>query len=346
MCNIAGYSGKKQAAPILMEMLEKQAPYDGDMCTGIATIHEGKLHYRKIVGDVATFIRETDVLQLPGTIGIAHTRPSYGAVAPHPSLNDNETIAIVTNGTTPITKHSPDWSAAADMLDAAGYDITPLSTDTKKAHPRLSRNGMFVGYGQLRAKLLDYFINQGHTLEEAMVLTCDHVFTDTILVMLHISQPDRIYVTRNTRPMNVVLEDGEMYMATTRYGLPEHLKNEPIMLPLQRACYVTREGITVTDAKMQKEPVSEMTPYTYAEGYKRFEALLTSEKAPMYFDELEFAADEMRDLWPGDHTCVQHARLVYDMLWQFDREGRLKREMRVQERTGGTRRRWYFQLDK
>jgi hypothetical protein len=53
---------------------------------------------------------------------------------------------------------------------------------------------------------------------------------------------------------------------------------------------------------------------------------------------------EMRDLWEGDHTCVQHARLVYDMLWRFDREGRLKREMRVQERPDGTRRRWYFWL--
>ena len=50
MCNIAGYSGSKQAAPILLEMLRKQQAYDGDVCTGVATIHEGKLHYRKIVG--------------------------------------------------------------------------------------------------------------------------------------------------------------------------------------------------------------------------------------------------------------------------------------------------------
>ena len=87
-----------------------------------------------------------------------------------------------------------------------------------------------------------------------------------------------------------------------------------------------------------------MTPYTYAEGYRRIEALLKSEKAPLYFDELEFAIGDMRDLWPGDHTLVQHARLVYDLLWQFDQEGRLQREMRVQERTDCTRHRWYFSL--
>jgi hypothetical protein len=74
--------------------------------------------------------------------------------------------------------------------------------------------------------------------------------------------------------------------------------------------------------------------------------LLKSEKAPMYFDDLEFAAGrEMRDLWEGDHTFVQHARLVYDMLWQFDQEGRLKREMRIQDCDGVPRHRWYFWLE-
>ena len=54
MCNIAGYSGSRQAASILLEMLRKQQPYDGDMSTGVATIHEGKLYYKKLVGDVTT----------------------------------------------------------------------------------------------------------------------------------------------------------------------------------------------------------------------------------------------------------------------------------------------------
>ena len=47
MCNIAGYIGNRQAAPILLEMLRRQQPYDGDMSTGIATLHEGKLYYKK-----------------------------------------------------------------------------------------------------------------------------------------------------------------------------------------------------------------------------------------------------------------------------------------------------------
>ena len=65
----------------------------------------------------------------------------------------------------------------------------------------------------------------------------------------------------------------------------------------------------------------------------------------MYFDELELVLNKMRDLWPGDGTLVQHARLVYDLLWQFDKEGRLKRETRAQQLYGGTRYRYYFWLE-
>ena len=75
MCNIAGYAGDRQAAPILLEMLRAQQDFDGGLSTGVATIHEGKLHYRKLVGNVDDLIRNTDVLELPGSIGISHSRP-------------------------------------------------------------------------------------------------------------------------------------------------------------------------------------------------------------------------------------------------------------------------------
>ena len=70
MCIIAGYSGNRRAAPILIDMLKKTEYIDGGLSTGIATIHEGKLYMRKVVGDVDTLLAETDALDLPGTTGI------------------------------------------------------------------------------------------------------------------------------------------------------------------------------------------------------------------------------------------------------------------------------------
>ena len=109
--------------------------------------------------------------------------------------------------------------------------------------------------------------------------------------------------------------------------------------------------MTVCPERMDAPPVSELTPYSYAEGCRRIEAILRSDRAPLYFDELELEIGKnMRDLFPGDHSVLQHARLLYDLLFELDREGRLKKELREQtcKIEGGKtmlRHRWYFGLD-
>nr|MBQ4320224.1 hypothetical protein [Clostridia bacterium] len=100
MCNIAGYTGNKQAAPILIEMLKREQYMDGGVCTGIATIHEGKLYHTKVVGNVDVLLETTDALNFPGTVGIAHSRPSgTDSRHAHPFVDRNENLAIVLNGT-------------------------------------------------------------------------------------------------------------------------------------------------------------------------------------------------------------------------------------------------------
>ena len=352
MCNIAGYAGTKQAAPILLEMLRKQEPYDGDMSTGIATIHEGKLHYRKITGTVDEMIANTDVLDLPGTIGIAHTRPgvSMDGVPYHPFLNPEKTLALVTNGTTPTTKYAPQWTEAALMLKNAGYDFVhkdPIPEDKPLAHPYLEETRQFLCVAEERALLVDYYSKQGMPLTQALAKTSDIMISDNATVFLTEQDPDHFYALRTTRPLLIAMEDGQTYMATARFGLPEHLAQEAAYLPLQNACVIGRDGYAVTPDKMTVEAVSDMTPYSFKEAYAKFEEFLTSEKAPVYFDQLEYFADELRYIWPGDHTYVQNARLVYDMLWQFEQEGRLCKELRTQNlKNGRSRRRWYFWLDK
>jgi hypothetical protein len=72
----------------------------------------------------------------------------------------------------------------------------------------------------------------------------------------------------------------------------------------------------------------EPTEYTFTEGYKRISALLEGKRdAPLHFDDLEFAVwREMRDLFEGNHTLIQDARLVYDVLWRLHEEGRLRQK--------------------
>lgn len=70
-------------------MTARQEGFAGGYYTGLATIAQGKLHYRKVIGDVATLIRETDAMDLSGTVGIVHSRSkSSGDVGwVHPFIN-------------------------------------------------------------------------------------------------------------------------------------------------------------------------------------------------------------------------------------------------------------------
>ncbi|MBQ7034845.1 MAG: glutamine--fructose-6-phosphate aminotransferase, partial [Clostridia bacterium] len=78
MCNIAGYVGDRPAAPILIEMIRRQQGLDGGYYTGIATIHQGRLHYAKLAGDLDHLLENSEAMNLPGNIGIIHSRTRSG----------------------------------------------------------------------------------------------------------------------------------------------------------------------------------------------------------------------------------------------------------------------------
>ncbi|WP_144731703.1 glutamine--fructose-6-phosphate transaminase (isomerizing) [Candidatus Nitrosocosmicus arcticus] len=102
MCSIIGYSGKLiSAAPLLVESLKKME-YRGYDSVGIATLNEGNILMSKGVGKVAEVDKEMDLNNLPGQIGIGHTRwathGSVNAKNAHPHYSCSSNIAVVHNG--------------------------------------------------------------------------------------------------------------------------------------------------------------------------------------------------------------------------------------------------------
>jgi len=338
MCNIAGYVGNKQAAPILLEMLRRQQDYDGGLSTGIATVYEGRLYWRKIIGNVDDLINHTDALNLPGTIGIAHTRPGGTPKTyehAHPFVTMAEDMALVVNGTGKI--NSKERNDAALMLDDEGYFFRSAhDADENSKLPRL-RNGKAIHGCEFRVHLIDYYIKQGMSYADALAKTCTVGYNDNVTVILNQNEPNKIFALRTTRPMAALLADGETYIATTRFGFPENIDAEVMQLPLMHVCEITRDSVKITQSKIEAEPVCEVTPYAYSEAYKRITALLTGKKdEPLYFDDLEFAVGrDMKDIWPEQHTLVQDARLVYDVLYQLEQEGRLKSVVRPKPCSSG-----------
>lgn len=102
MCGIVGYTGTKQAAPLLLSGLEK-LEYRGYDSAGVAINTDKGIEVAKSMGRLAALLELTGGgSKIKGTTGIGHTRwATHGRPSDansHPHLSGNGRIAIVHNG--------------------------------------------------------------------------------------------------------------------------------------------------------------------------------------------------------------------------------------------------------
>lgn len=328
MCNIAGYIGEKNAAPILIDMIKKQEMFDGGCCTGIATIFEGKIYMRKVLGDVQTLIDETDALLLPGKIGIAHTRPmgDHGEYA-HPFIADNGKMALVENGTLrDVHQTSRKRNALADMIAESGITFSSLVNDSHEAYPHL-KTGETVSVCELEAHIMADYKNKGFSIEEAMVKMMADIYSDIVSVIIHTDSPENIYVTRNSRPMHILSLSDETYIASTQFAFPkEYMHYHTVSLPPLRCSRIFKGGYEVTPYYVEGERIAPLCAETYFKAYQKISKILDGKKGcPLCYDDIEnYIYFECSDIWCEPHTLNQCASISYEILFALEREGRLK----------------------
>ncbi len=101
MCGIIGYVGDKKASEILLPGI-KRLEYRGYDSVGMVTIDDKNFFCRKGVGKVDDVDKRVKFLELPGKLGMSHTRWStHGGVTEtncHPHFDCKNNIAIVHNG--------------------------------------------------------------------------------------------------------------------------------------------------------------------------------------------------------------------------------------------------------
>jgi len=101
MCGIVGYSGRREAEPVLLDGLHR-LEYRGYDSAGLATVTGANLCVRRSVGKIADLAKLLERQPAPGTSGISHTRwATHGAATvsnAHPHVGGDGSVAIVHNG--------------------------------------------------------------------------------------------------------------------------------------------------------------------------------------------------------------------------------------------------------
>ncbi|HEY1190654.1 MAG TPA: glutamine--fructose-6-phosphate transaminase (isomerizing) [Gemmata sp.] len=101
MCGIVGFTGRREASPILLEGL-RRLEYRGYDSAGLVTGTGNELHVRKKAGRLTELAKHLGAHPAPGCHGISHTRwATHGGATDrnsHPHLNAQNDIAVVHNG--------------------------------------------------------------------------------------------------------------------------------------------------------------------------------------------------------------------------------------------------------
>ena len=101
MCGIIGFTGQRDAAPILLDGL-KRLEYRGYDSSGMVTGAGGELHLRKKAGRIAELAKVVADEPVAGHFGISHTRwATHGGATDrnaHPHMDAAADVALVHNG--------------------------------------------------------------------------------------------------------------------------------------------------------------------------------------------------------------------------------------------------------
>ena len=325
MCNISGYAGTKRAAPILIEMLKKQEFFDGGLSTGIATVHEGKLYWAKILGSADDLAKKTDALNLPGTVGIIHSRPDDDFfVNAHPFIGEDEKTALVENGN--VFRDERLIKIRDDIINTLlddGVDFYSAKETDRIGGNQLLPDGRCVSYDDVYVRYIEY-LRKNYTTDymKAMTKASTDMFSDSVYLLISTNSPDNIYVSRMTRPMNIMKTDDGCYLSTSQLAFPEAENIEYIKsLPQMKTSCVTKDGFAVSQEDIGNAIVVDYTKKEYESIKNEIRKKLEDKPWPM--DGMGggiFVRNTSPDM------VRPNVKAVYDALWELKKEGVLKME--------------------
>lgn len=252
MCGIVGYIGIDQAAPILLDGLEK-LEYRGYDSAGIAVYNGTGIQMVKATGRLKVLYNLTQGgASLPGTAGIGHTRwATHGEptdVNAHPHFNKDSSIAVVHNG---IIEN---YMKLKKKLEAHGYEFLS-QTDT-----------------EVIVQMLDYYYD-GNPLE-TITKVMHRMEGSYALGIMFQDHPGEIYAVRKDSPLIVGQGTGGNFIAS---DVPAILKytREVYYIENEEIVRLTDSSLTfynIDEEELEKAPVMIEWDMNAAEkgGYAHF----------------------------------------------------------------------------
>jgi len=269
MCGIVGYIGKKNPKEILYSGLSK-LEYRGYDSAGISILdsEQNNIVTKKAVGKLINLGQEIKDLDVPGTVGIGHTRwATHGKPCKrnsHPHLSASKEISLVHNG---IIEN---YSELKDQLIGRGHQFLS-ETDTE---------------------VIVHLIEENYTgdLFETVKKVIPMLEGAYAIGVITSREPDRLITARKGSPLVIGLGETENFIASDVPAILEYTK-DVIFLDDGELAELTREGVKIFDleGKPKEKEVTKITWSVEAAekgGYEHFMLKETHEQARVIEDTL------------------------------------------------------------
>lgn len=239
MCGIVGFTGHRQAAPVLLDGLAK-LEYRGYDSAGIAVRDgEKEVEIVKAKGRLHVLAEKTnDGMAMHGTCGIGHTRwATHGEPSElnaHPHCSDDRNVVGVHNG---IIEN---YQELREKLQNKGYTFYS-DTDTEVA-----------------IKLIDYYYKKyEHTPVDAINHAMVRIRGSYALAIMFKDYPEEVYAARKDSPMIIGVSDGESFVASDIPAILKYTRNVYYIGNME-LCRLQKGKVTFYNLdgdEIQKEPV-------------------------------------------------------------------------------------------
>ena len=252
MCGIIAAATEKNVGKLLVQGLYKME-YRGYDSAGVALHQIDDIAHLRSLGKVQKLESKMAKEKPKGKIGIAHTRwathgkPSEENAHPHVS---NNRVFIVHNG---IIEN---YVALKEQLIKKSYQFNS-QTDS-----------------ELIAHQLDFFLNQGSEMLEAMSLLKEKLEGAYAVAAIDLKNESHFYLTRNKSPLLLGQSDSGMFAASDPLALAD-LTNEFIFLEDGDVAEVSAKEYKILD-KNQKRAIRKITTIDVSSeamgknGYRHF----------------------------------------------------------------------------
>lgn len=226
MCGIIGAIQQRgEVAPFLHQAL-KRLEYRGYDSVGVTTIADGKLHMKKEKGKVEEVHRLLDLDDLPGSMGIGHTRWATHGIPSlynsHPHFDCNSEIAVIHNGVI------DNFLQLREELASKGHKFDS-ETDT-----------------EVIPHLIEDYMKEGMDLKSALKKTSKRIEGTYAIVVMSTREPDKIVCTRDGNPLVIGYKEGASYVSS----------DIPAFLPMTNDMILLLDGeiatLTVNDIEIEK----------------------------------------------------------------------------------------------